>query len=122
MSTLKVYTYKACSTCRNATKWLNANKITFTELPIRETPPSSKELAAMMKAKGSLRPLFNTSSADYREAGIKDKIDSMTAADAFEMMQKNGNLVKRPFLIDEKRGIYLTGFKEDEWHSALAAG
>jgi arsenate reductase (glutaredoxin) len=119
MSSLRVYTYKGCSTCKNAIKWLKAHSIPHEELPIRETPPSPTELKAMLKAKGSLRPIFNTSSADYRDAGIKDKLDYMSTDEAFSLMQKTGNLVKRPFLIDTQRGIFLTGFKEDEWSAAL---
>lgn len=114
---LKVYTYKACSTCRNATAWLKKNGIAFTELPIRETPPTAEELAAMLDAKGALRHLFNTSGQDYRQLGIKDQ--HLTPAQAFALMQKTGNLVKRPFAIDTSRGIHLVGFKEEEWQAAL---
>ena len=70
--------------------------------------------------KGDLRPLFNTSSADYRDQGIKDKLATMTPADAFKLMQSNGNLVKRPFLIDTAGGVFLTGFKESEWEAAFS--
>jgi len=98
---LKIYTYKACSTCRNAVAWLKQQGIEFTELPIRETPPSAKELSVMLKARGSLGALFNTSGQDYRAMGIKDRLADMTPEQAFALMQKTGNLVKRPFAIDE---------------------
>lgn len=118
---LKVYTYKGCSTCRNATAWLKKQGIPFTELPIRETPPTADELAAMLEAKGGLRFLFNTSGQDYRELGIKDQLATLTPAKAFALMQKTGNLVKRPFAIDPQRRIHLVGFKEEEWQAALGS-
>ena len=39
MSSLTVYTYANCDTCRRAVKWLRARKMVFTERAIRETPP-----------------------------------------------------------------------------------
>lgn len=116
---MKLYTYQACSTCRNAVKWLRARGISFEELPIRETPPSIAELRAMLAARGDLRLLFNTSGLDYRALGLKDKLPTMSKDEALKLLSETGNLVKRPFAIDAKRGVHLTGFKEDEWAEAL---
>jgi arsenate reductase len=118
---LKFYGYKGCSTCRDAVKWLQKKGIAFEELAIRETPPSVKELKAMQAAKdGDLRKVFNTSGMDYRALGLKDKLPAMSEAAALKLLSETGNLVKRPFVIDEKKGIFLTGFKEPEWKAALA--
>ncbi len=116
---LTVYTYGPCSTCTKATAWLRARGIPFEERPIRQTPPTPVELGAMLQSRGSLRPLFNTSSQDYRDLGIKDTLDTLPPADAFALMAKNGNLVKRPFALDPAAGIFLTGFKETEWDKAF---
>ncbi len=117
---MKVYTYQKCSTCRDAVKWLKQHGVSFEEHPIRETPPPPAELKAMAKARnGNLKPMFNTSSQDYRDAGLKDKLPGLTEDEAFALMAENGNLVKRPFVIDTAKGIYLTGFKEAEWQAAL---
>jgi arsenate reductase len=119
-SMLKLYTYQGCSTCRTAVKWLRAAAIPFTEIPIREAPPSLAELKAMLAARGGeLRLLFNTSGQDYRALGLKDKLSKMPAADAMKLLSTNGNLVKRPFAIDEKRQIFFTGFREAEWQAAF---
>jgi len=116
---LKIYTYAKCSTCRNALKWLDAKKISYQNLPIRETPPSVSELKKMLKAyDGNIRRLLNTSSKDYRELGIKDQLDNMKAEDVFALMQQNGNLVKRPFVIS--KDTLVTGFKEDEWKQKMS--
>ena len=116
---MKVYTYKNCSTCRKATQWLRDRGIAFEELPIRETPPSAAELVAMLAFQGGeLRRLFNSSGADYRELGLKDKLPVMSEREAFTLMRSRGNLVKRPFLIGDDVG--LVGFREAEWERALA--
>lgn len=115
---LTVYCYQNCSTCRNALKWLAEHGIAHKVKPIRETPPTSAELRAALKSKGGdLRKLFNTSSNDYRELGLKDHLPTVTDSEAFGLMHANGNLVKRPFVIGD--GIVLTGFKRDEWAATL---
>jgi len=115
---MKVYTYKACGTCRKATQWLNQHQLPFTEIPIRETPPSMHELKDMLAAhEGDLRRLFNTSGQDYRALGIKDKLPTLSEQEALELLHSNGNLVKRPFLITE--GWKTVGFKEAEWENNL---
>lgn len=117
---LKLYAYSGCSTCKNAIKWLNAHKIPFEEIAIRTTPPSLGELKAMLAAHhGELRRLFNTSGQDYRALQIKDKLPTMSLEAALDLLATNGNLAKRPFVIDTKRAIHLLGFKEDEWHRVL---
>lgn len=119
---LKVYAYQGCSTCRDAVKWLKAHAIAHQELAIRETPPTVPELRQMLEAKGgNLRALFNTSGEDYRALGLKDKLPSMSTDDALALLAANGNLVKRPFALDEVAGVYLVGFKEAEWEQSLNA-
>ncbi len=118
---LKVYAYQGCSTCRNASKWLKQHAIVFKEIPIRETPPSVAELKSMLAAmNGDLRVLFNTSGLDYRALGLKDKLPSLSSAEALQLMAQNGNLVKRPFVIDQERSIHLVGFKEAAWQRSFA--
>jgi arsenate reductase len=120
---MKVYTYKNCSTCRDAVKWLRAAGISFDERPIRETPPTLDELRAMADANGGdLRALFNTSGQDYRALGLKDKLPKMSRDEALELLSQNGNLIKRPFLMDRERSIFLTGFREELWAEKLPPG
>ena len=114
---MKMYTYKKCSTCRKATKWLTAQNIAFEEIPIRETPPSVDELKQMLDHVGDLKKLFNTSGMDYRSLGMKDKLPSLSTDEALELLASNGNLIKRPFLLAADKGA--TGFKEDVWAALL---
>jgi arsenate reductase (glutaredoxin) len=117
---LKVYAYKGCSTCRNAVKWLNARHLPFEEIAIREHPPTPAELTQVLHQRGGeIRALFNTSGLDYRTEGWKDKLPQLAEADALAALAANGNLIKRPLLIDADRGIALNGFKETEWAACL---
>lgn len=117
---LRIYTYAGCDTCRHAVKYLQAGQIPFQEIPIRETPPTLAELRAMRKARGDMRKLFNTAGADYRALGLSKKLPMMEEAEALHLLAKNGNLVKRPFLIGDN--IHLTGFKKEEWETEVGSG
>lgn len=113
-----VYAYAKCSTCRDAQKWLKLNGIQHQLKAIRETPPTPAELESALKLLGGdLRKLFNTSGQDYRDLGIKDLLPTLPESEAIALLSKNGNLVKRPFLIRD--GLALTGFKAETWQSAL---
>jgi arsenate reductase len=115
---LTVYIYQKCSTCRDALKWLDENGIAHQVKAIRETPPTPVELeTALGSFGGDLRKIFNTSGMDYRALGLKDQLPTMSQSAAFELLSKNGNLVKRPFVIGE--GKVLVGFKVDQWQKAL---
>jgi arsenate reductase len=117
---VKIYTYKGCSTCKKATKFLKDQGINFEELPIRGQPPSPEELRKMLKQKqGDLCKLFNTSGLDYRELELGKKLAEMTEAEAIELLAGNGNLVKRPFVFIGSKGT--VGFKQDEWELLLAS-
>ena len=83
-------------------------------VPIRAQPPSKAELERMLRhLGGDLRRLFNTSGQDYKQFKLKDKFSAMTEAAALDLLSKNGNLVKRPFLLTADSGT--VGFQEEEW-------
>lgn len=115
---MKIYTYKGCSTCRNAVKWLHSKGLEFEELPIREQPPTRHELETMLNhVGGQLRRLFNSSGQDYRSMGLKDRLPQLSTSEALELLQQNGNLIKRPFLLTDDWGT--VGFKESTWSEYL---
>ena len=115
---LRIYTYSGCDGCRKALKYLAAKGVEVENLPIRETPPTRDELAVMLAAyDGKFKKLFNTSGRDYREQKLSATIDSLSQDQAFALLQSNGNLVKRPFLIGE--GVAIVGFKPETWDIAL---
>jgi arsenate reductase (glutaredoxin) len=110
---LRVYAYEKCDSCRKALKFLRDRKIAFDLLPIREQPPKHTELRAVLSHVGQLRRLFNTSGQDYRALGIGEKLSSMKEDEALGLLARNGNLVKRPFVIGDDWGT--AGFNEEEW-------
>ena len=115
---LKIYEYSKGGTCRKALKWLDGKKVAYDVVDITEKPPTKTELKRMLgHYDGDLRRLFNTSGVQYRELKIKDKLPSMSPAEAMDLLSQNGKLIKRPFLLTKDTG--LIGFKEDEWTAAL---
>ena len=116
---LKIYSYKNCSTCKNAIKYLDKRSIKTAVVDITETPPKKSELKAMLGVyEGNIKKLFNTSGQVYREMGLTDKLADMSANDAIELLSKNGKLIKRPFLMNGSEPLAV-GFKEDEWKKVL---
>ena len=114
----KIYQYPKCSTCRKALKWLDSQDVSYDTIDITEHPPTKAELKKMLgHYDGDLRRLFNTSGVQYRELKMKDKLPTMSAAEAIDLLSKNGKLIKRPFLLTAKAGAI--GFKQDEWESAV---
>jgi arsenate reductase len=105
------YGYKKCSTCRKAEKALEAQNIPYTFCDITETPPNKTALKKILEQSGlPLKKLFNTSGEQYKLLGIKDKVGSMTDAQALELLAGNGRLIKRPLVTDGAKAT--VGFDE----------
>lgn len=110
--------YPSCSTCKKAKKWLDENKQSYTDRPIKEQNPSVDELKDWHKKSGlPLKRFFNTSGTLYRDMQLKDKLPSMSEEEQFRLLATDGMLVKRPILVGDD--FVLTGFKEAEWKEAL---
>ncbi|MCM8533776.1 MAG: Spx/MgsR family RNA polymerase-binding regulatory protein [Lentisphaeraceae bacterium] len=112
---LKIYEYNRCGTCRNALKFLNAKDVKFEAVPIRETPPTMDELKFVLEKTGEIKKLLNTSGQDYRALNMKDKVKELSNDEILKMLTENGNLIKRPFVIDKEAELATTGFKADIW-------
>lgn len=114
------YGYRNCSTCRKALNWLRQHEIGVEIREIRETPPSPGELAIALKAlQGDRKRLLNVAGAEYRAMGLKNLVEGMCDDEIFALIQKNGNLCKRPLLIDEAGGNVFVGFDPDVWLCGL---
>ena len=117
---LRVFAYKNCDTCRKALKFLAERKIAHEVVPIREQPPTVKELRAMLGHVGrDLRRLFNTSGGDYKALNMKERLPKLSVDEALVLLAGNGNLVKRPFALTASAGVI--GFKPEEWERLVAA-
>lgn len=111
---MKVYAYSNCDTCKKALSYLKSTGRDFELKAIRETPPTKVELRAMLKVYGGeLGKLFNTSGTDYRDMKLGPKLKKMDPEKAIGLLAKNGNLIKRPFVLAGNTGM--VGFKLDEW-------
>ena len=66
---------------------------------------------------GELKKLLNTSSKDYRDPLVKEKIPGLSGEEIISLLQERGNLIKRPFVIGEN--VALQGFKPDIWEQAF---
>jgi Spx/MgsR family transcriptional regulator len=114
-----IYQYPKCSTCRKAIKFLQENDVQFESIDITVQPPSEQQLQAMLSSyQGDIRKLFNTSGVQYRELKMKDKLPSMNAQQAIELLAGNGKLIKRPFILN-KQDQGLVGFKQEQWQDFI---
>jgi arsenate reductase len=112
-----VLAYAGCTTCKNALKWLAAEKIDHRVRPIVDEPPTKEELATWIDASGlPVRKWLNTSGQSFRAIG-KAKIDAATDAQLVSWLAADGKLVKRPVLVRD--GTVLVGFKPEQWGDAL---
>ncbi len=116
-----VYAYSGCDTCRRALRWLAARGIVHRVIPVREQPPSRKELDRLLGAVGGeIRRLFNTSGRDYREMGIGARLGDLSVDEALALLEGNGNLLKRPAVLGPS--VATVGFREEEWERLFGAG
>ena len=106
--------YRKCSTCQKALKWLDENKVGYTERAIVEENPTFEELKEWYEKSGlPLKKFFNTSGLLYKDMKLKDKLTTMSEEEQLKLLATNGMLVKRPLVVGED--YVLTGFKESEW-------
>lgn len=114
---IKLYGYKKCSTCTKAEKALTALDIEYKYIDITTNPPSVSALKKLMKqADIELKKWFNTSGVVYREQNIKEKLPTMSQADAIALLASNGKLIKRPVVTDGETTT--VGFKEADFQEA----
>ena len=113
------YWYPKCSTCRNAKRWLEEHEIPFEVIDMVATPPQPEQLLAWIQSsEAPLTRFFNTSGMKYRELQLKEKVPTMTAQDAADVLATDGMLIKRPLLVSGDRFL-INGFKENEYEGVL---
>ena len=106
---LSVYQYPKCSTCRGALRWLDAHGVKYQSIDIVESPPTADVLARVLEASGlPVAKLFNTSGQAYREGNYKERLKTLSRADALVALASNGKLIKRPLLVSPQ--LSLVGF------------
>ena len=113
-----VYQYPKCSTCRTALKWLADYGVAVAAIDIVTAPPSAATLRRLHTQSGiPLAKFFNTSGESYRQGRFKDRLKTMTDADAYVALASDGKLIKRPLV--EASSTVLVGFDPAAWTAAL---
>jgi arsenate reductase len=116
---ITAYLYSNCSTCKKALQWLKKQNVHFEVKEITQTRPSLAELQRMQAyLGGDVKKLFNTSGLVYRELKLSERLPKMPLNDALMLLEQNGMLIKRPFLIGDHFG--LVGFNEKQWEEKFA--
>ena len=115
---ITVYQYPKCGTCRKALKWLDEKGVAYETIDIVETPPSKDLLTKAWNKSGlTINKFFNTSGQSYRNGGFKEKLKTMTEADALSALAADGKLIKRPLVL--AGDDVLVGFKEADYATKL---
>jgi arsenate reductase len=115
---LTVYQYPKCSTCRKALAWLEKHGIAHDRVDIVTSPPSKAVLERAAKIAGvPIKKMFNVAGESYRAGNFKEKLATMSDADAFAALAADGKLIKRPLVVGDK--VALVGFDEAAWKAAL---
>jgi arsenate reductase len=115
---MTVYQYPKCGTCRKALKWLDAHKIAYDARDLVAQPLAQGTLRDLWKRSGApLARFFNTSGESYRAGNFKERLKTMSEADALAALAGDGKLVKRP-IVDAGKHV-LVGFDETAYAKAL---
>lgn len=114
MANLTMYAYPQCGTCRKARKFLDEHDVPYDVVHIVEQPPSKAELKQWLNNSGlPIKKFFNTSGQQYRELGMKNKMNELSDDELLQLLADNGKLIKRPIVTDGEK--VTVGFKEDEF-------
>ncbi|HHV12980.1 MAG TPA: arsenate reductase family protein [Clostridiales bacterium] len=111
--------YPKCTTCQKAKRWLDTNKINYTDRHIKEDNPTYEELKEWYAMSGlPLRKFFNTSGQLYKALQLKDRLPDMSEEEQLRLLATDGMLVKRPIVI--KDTTVLVGFQPEAWERLKA--
>lgn len=117
MATL--YHYPNCSTCRRASKWLDAHGIDVEKIHLVEQTPDKTDLERLWKSSGlDLKKFFNTSGGSYRALNLKETYADLSDDERLELLANDGMLIKRPIL--DTVDSVLVGFKESRYEDELS--
>lgn len=110
--------YSKCGTCKRAKKYLEYNKVKYTDREIKDKCPTKEEIYSWISNYNiDINKLFNTSGLVYRSMNLKDSIKIMKTEEKIKLLSENPMLIKRPILITKNK--ILVGFKESEWNESI---
>jgi arsenate reductase len=118
VATTKVYQYPRCGTCRKALKWLDARGVSYQTIDLVAEPPPLGVLRDLHRRSGlPIARLFNTSGESYRSGKFKDRLPTLSEAEALAALARDGKLIKRP-IVDTGSAV-LVGFDEAAYQRTL---
>jgi len=117
VSTLKIFSYARCSTCRKALLWLDSNRVHYELVDITLDPPDRSRLARALDQLERRQLLINTSGQSYRALGA-GVVKAMSDEQVLDALAADGRLIKRPF-VELQSGQFLVGFKPEVWSQVL---
>ena len=112
MKKIIFYSYLKCSTCRKAAKWLESRDFKFEIIDIvKETPLVDYLNLALEQYSDDRKKIFNTRGKAFKSIYVD--IYSLPREEIIQLLSSDGRLIKRPFLVYEKKVIL--GFNEFEY-------
>ena len=113
MKKIIFYSYLKCSTCRKAAKWLKSKDFEFKLIDIVKEPPLVNYLnLALEQYSDDKKRIFNARGKAFKTLNID--IYSLSREKIIQLLLSDGKLIKRPFLIYERKKVIL-GFNEIEY-------
>ena len=112
MKKIIFYSYLKCSTCRKAEKWLKSKDFEFQLIDIVKEPPLVNYLnLALEQYSDDRKRIFNTRGKAFKTLNID--VNGLSREEIIQLLLSDGKLIKRPFLVYEKKVIL--GFNEIEY-------
>ena len=109
---LQFIEYPKCSTCRKAKAELNQLGVDFEAVDIVQNTPSRDQLLDWIQNSDfEIKAFFNTSGIKYRELGLKEKVQHLSAQEAADLLATDGMLIKRPLLVRDNQ-ILQIGYRK----------
>ena len=117
MKKIIFYSYAKCSTCRKAANWLVKKGFEYQLIDIVKEPPLLDYLnLALKKYSLDKKRIFNSRGKAFKSIDLD--IFSLSMEEIIQLLQSDGKLIKRPFLVIEEKEVLL-GFKEIEYAKNL---
>ena len=111
---IKVYGINSCSSFKKGVKYFEKHKIAIVTYDLKVTVPTKEEMRNYHEQSGlEIKKFFNTSGKIYRELDLKSKHQAMSLDDMYDLLSRNGMLIKRPLVIYKNH--ILVGFSEEKY-------
>ncbi len=111
---ITIYGIKNCDTVKKALNWLDDNKIKYHFHDYKKEGISEEKLKEFTKEFG-WEKVVNSRGTTFRK--LEESQKPTNEAEAIEVMKEQTSIIKRPILQGD--GIFLIGFKTDDYETAL---